>query len=214
MNTKMQNMQIDPAVQSVISTLFKDAELDGFRAAKGMAKSIFRPLQPKDMENVYLPVSREQGEFFYSIIIENQFQSVVEFGTSFGISTLYLAAAVKQTGGQVITTELLSSKAKTAKKNFEDAQLENFIELRVGDALETLANFNQPIDFLMLDGWKNLYLPLFKELESFFHKDTIIYADNVDMADSQPFLDYVYAKSEKYNSQRVHQGKGELIKCF
>ncbi len=207
----MQNIQIDSTIQHVISLLFKDAKFDRLRAAKGMAKMIFRPLQPQDMENVYLPVSQEQGEFFYKTIVENKFQSIVEFGTSFGISTLFLAAAAKETGGKVITTELLSSKAKTAKKNFENAGLESFIELKEGDAIKTLANFKQPIDFLMLDGWKNLYLPLFKHLEPFFHKDTIIYADNVDMEDTQPFLDYVYAKA--YKSRRVHQGKGELIRC-
>ncbi|MFK7806671.1 MAG: O-methyltransferase [Saprospiraceae bacterium] len=210
----MRSIQIDSAVQSVISLLFKDAKFDGFRAAKGMAKMIFRPLQPKDMENVYLPVSQEQGEFFYKTIVENKFQSIVEFGTSFGISTLFLAAAAKETGGKVITTELLPNKAKTAQKNFEKAGLENFIELREGDALMTLANFNQPIDFLMLDGWKNLYLPLFKQLEPFFHEGTIIYADNVDMADSKPFLDYVYANSNIYQSRKVHQAKGEFIVCL
>jgi len=209
----MQNIQIDPSVQSVISLLFKDAKFDGLRAAKGMAKIIFRPLQPKDMENVYLPISQEQGDFFFKTIVENNFQSIVEFGTSFGISTLFLAAAAKEVGGKVITTELLSSKAKTAMQNFTEAGLESFIELREGDAMETLANFNQPIDFLMLDGWKNLYLPLFKQLEPFFKKGTIIYADNVDMADSQPLLDYVYANPKSYQSKKMHQNKGELIVC-
>lgn len=207
----MQNIQIDATAQSVISLLFKDAKFDGFKVAKGLTKMIFRPLQPKDMESAYLPVSQEQGEFFYKTIVENEFKSIVEFGTSFGISTLFLAAAAKETGGKVITTELLSSKAKTAKKNFEKADLASYIELREGDAIETLANFNEPIDFLMLDGWKNLYLPLFKQLEPFFHKNTIIYADNVNMADCQPFLDYVYANSKVYKSRKIHQGKGELI---
>ena len=210
----MQNIQIDPNVQSFISLLFKDARFDKFKAAKGLAKMIFRPIQPKDMENVYLPVSQQQGEFFYKTIIDNEFKTIVEFGTSFGISTLFLAAAAKQIGGKVITTELLESKAKTAQKNFEEANLDSFIELRIGDAIETLADLKQPIDFLMLDGWKNLYLPLFQQLEHLFHKDTIIYADNVDMADSQPFLDYVYSKSNVYQSKRVDQGKGEVISCL
>jgi len=208
----MQNIQIDPTVRSVISMLFKDAKLDPIRAAKGMAKTIFRPIEPKDLENVYLPVSQEQGDFFYKTIIENDLKSIVEFGTSFGISTLFLAAAAKQTGGKVITTELLSNKAQTAQKNFEKAGLENFIELREGDAIQTLKELNQPIDFLMLDGWKNLYLPLFKQLEPLFHKGTIVYADNVDMTDTQPFLEYVYSQKEVYKTQRIHQGKGELIK--
>ncbi len=208
----MQNIQIDPTTQSVISLLFKDAKLDPIRAAKGMAKTIFRPIEPKDLENVYLPISQEQGDFFYETILENDLKSIVEFGTSFGISTLFLAAAVKQTGGQVITTELLSSKAQTAQKNFEKAGLENVIELRIGDAIETLKNLNQPIDFLMLDGWKNLYLPLFKQLEPLFHQRTVIYADNTDMSDTQPFLNYVYHQKDTYKTQRIHQGKGALIK--
>lgn len=208
----MQNIQLDPTVQSVISLLFKDAQLDALRAAKGMAKMIFRPLRPKDMENVYLPISQEQGEFFHKIIVENEFKSIVEFGTSFGISTLFLAAAAKQTEGKVITTELISSKVKVAQRNFEKAKLANFIEVREGDAIETLEDLNQPIDFLMLDGWKDLYLPLFKQLEPLFHQGTIIYADNVDMSDTQPFLNYIYANSDIYSYQRIHQGKGELIK--
>lgn len=207
----MQNIQIDQSVQSVISLLFKDAKFDALRAAKNMAKIIFRPIQPKDMENVYLPISQEQGEFFHKSIIENEYKLIVEFGTSFGISTLFLAEGAKKTGGKVITTELLPSKAATAKKNFEKAGLENLIELRVGDAIKTLKDLNEPIDFLMLDGWKNLYLPLFKQLEPLFHKGTVIYADNIDMIDAQPLLNYVYAKKNIYKTRKMHQNKGELI---
>lgn len=207
----MQNIQIDPSVQALITLLFKDAKFDFVRAAKGISKTVFRPLQPKDVENAYLPVSQDQGEFFYKTIIENEFKSIVEFGTSFGISTLFLASAAKQTGGKVITTELLSSKAKTALKNIQKADLLDYVELRQGDAIKTLANLNEPIDFLMLDGWKNLYLPLFKQLEPLFHKGTIVYADNVNMSDTQPFLDYVYAKNDVYKSQKIHHGQGELI---
>lgn len=204
--------QINPRVQAQISALYADAKYDALRAAKGIAKAVFRPVQPKDLKNVYLPVSQEQGEFFYDLILKHNFRSVVEFGTSFGISTLFLAAAVKETGGQVVTTELLANKAHVALQNLDQADLSEQVDLREGDALKTLANFDRPVDFLMLDGWKNLYLPLFRQLEPLFHEGTIIYADNVDMADARPLLDYVYSKPEIYQAQKLHQGKGELIK--
>ena len=139
-------------------------------------------------------------------------QNIIEFGTSFGISTLFLGAAAQKTGGQIITTEVIASKADQAQKNFDKAGLAHIIDVRVGDALETLKHMTGPIDFLLLDGWKNLYLPLFRLLEPSFRKGTLIYADNIDMSDSQPYLDYLHAFSDIYTSQTIHQGKAAFTR--
>ncbi len=197
-------------VESKLSILHKDAKKDYMRIGKGVVKSIFRPMQPSDFEHAYLPISKDQGEALRQIIIDHNCKQVVEFGTSFGISTIYFADAVRQTGGKVITTELLESKAKKAAQNIKDAGLSEFVELRIGDAMQTLKGDSNPIDFLFLDGWKDLYLPLFKMLEPRFHKGTLIYADNMDMAGTRLYGEYVLKNKTAYSSQLIHDGKGLL----
>jgi len=196
--------------QTVLNELHKDASKDLFRISKGAVKSIFRPMQPADFKDVYLPISKEQGEMMRQLIIDNECKNVVEFGTSFGISTIYLADAVRQTGGKVITTELIESKAIRATKNIEDAGLSEYVEVRVGDAMATLKGESTPIDFLFLDGWKDLYLPLFKMLEPRFHPGTLIYADNMDMGGTQQYGSYITSKASIYDTTLLHQGKAYL----
>ncbi len=197
-------------VEETLQILHDDAKNDYIKIAKGMAKSILRPIKPTDFENAYLPISKAQGEHLHNLIVQNDFQNVVEFGTSFGISTIYLADAVSQTGGKVITTELLESKAKIANKNIAQAGLQDFVEIRIGDAMKTLKNENAKIDFLFLDGWKDLYLPLFRMLETNFHKGTLIYADNMNMADTLQYYNYVQGNSNTYTSKLIGGGKAML----
>ena len=177
---------------------------------KGAAKSMFRPMQPTDFKEAYLSISREQGEDLIELIKDNNLKNIVEFGTSFGISTLFLAQAVIETGGRIITTELIESKAQKAIENFKRAGVNDLIEVRIGDALDTLKNYDEPIDLLLLDGWKDLYLPLFQMLESNFHTNTFIYVDNADMAGSRSFLKTI-SQNNKYQLQSLFDGKAALI---
>ena len=195
-------------IKNTLNELFKDSKYDYFRMMKGVAKSRFRPIQPADFKDVYLSISKEQGEGLVQLIKKKNIKNIVEFGTSFGISTLYLAQGVMNTNGQIITTELIPSKAKKAIENFTKAGVNELIEVRVGDAMETLKNHDESIDLLFLDGWKDLYLPLFQMLEPNFHKDTIIYVDNADMGEVQAFLkiirqDYKYQLQSKYDGKVV-----------
>jgi len=197
-------------VEQKLKALHFDAGKDFMRMGKGIVKSAFRPIQPSDFENVYLPISKEQGHSLRQLIIENDCKNIVEFGTSFGISTIYLADAARQTGGKVITTELLESKAKTALKNIKDAGLNDYVEVRIGDAMETLKDDVPSIDFLFLDGWKDLYLPLFQMLEPYFHSGTVIYADNMDMRGTERYANYVLRKAKTYDTKVVHHNKAFL----
>lgn len=205
-------MMLNKDVQSKLDFLHDDAGKDRMRMMKGIAKSVFRPMQPADFEKAYLPISRMQGEAIHEMIMNQGCKNIVEFGTSFGISTLYLADAARQTGGNVITTELLESKTATARKNVEEAGLSKYVEFKIGDAMETLNGHSKPVDFLFLDGWKDLYLPLFQMLEPLFHKDTLIYADNMDMSDTRDYADYVKSKESIYETQAIHQGKAFLTR--
>lgn len=198
-------------IELTLNQLFSKAKNDQYKIMKGFAKSIFRPIQPIDFKDAYLSISKEQGRALSLLIKENKLKNIVEFGTSFGISTLFLAEGVLETKGHIITTELIASKAKKAIENFEKAGVKELIELRIGDALETLKNHKDPIDLLFLDGWKDLYAPIFKMLEPNFHADTIIYVDNADMKESQAFLTTI-KQNIKYQLQPKFNGKVVLIK--
>ncbi|MGC6429992.1 MAG: O-methyltransferase [Jejuia sp.] len=197
-------------INEVIDHLFEDSKYDHLKLFKAASKSVFGGFKPSNFKDVYLSISREQGEDLRTLIIEKNVKNIVEFGTSFGISTLFLAQGILETGGHIITTELIESKVKKASENFQRAGVNDLIEVRTGDAMETLKDHDSSIDLLLLDGWKDLYLPLFQMLEPNFHEGSIIYVDNADMADTQAFLKTV-ASNNRYNLQSLYSGKVILI---
>lgn len=197
-------------IQNTLQELFQDAKTDKLKMMKGVANRIFGPLKPSHFKDVYLSISKEQGDELIDIIRKNSYKNIVEFGTSFGISTLYLAEGVRHTEGQVITTELLESKALRAAANFKKAGVSELIEIRTGDAMSTLKNHEQSIDLLLLDGWKDLYLPLFRMLEKNFNKNALVYVDNADMSETRSFLQEV-RQDEKYHIEHRHGGKVAFI---
>jgi predicted O-methyltransferase YrrM len=109
-------------------------------------------------------------------------RTVVEFGTSFGISTLYLAAALRDNGGgRLVTTEFEPSKVARARENLKAGGLDDLVEIRVGDALQTLAaDLPDTIDLLLLDGAKALYPEILSLVESRLRPGALIVADNAD----------------------------------
>ena len=193
-----------------INDLYLDSKHDYLKLMKGVAKSILRPMQPKDFKEAYLSISKEQGEDLKLLITKNNYKHIVEFGTSFGISTLFMAQAALESGGNIITTELIASKAQKAIENFKLAGVYHLIDVRIGNALDTLKNYNGPVDLLLLDGWKDLYLTIFKLLEPNFHKNTMVYVDNANMSDTQVFLKTI-SKNKGYNFESKNNGKVVLI---
>jgi len=198
------------AIENIIEELYNDSKNDYIKMVKSAAKRVFRPLKPEDFKEVYLSISKEQGKDLVALIKKQQCKNIVEFGTSFGISTLFLAQGIIETKGNIVTTELIESKALKAIENFKKAGVNDYIEVRIGDALQTLNNYSSPIDLLVLDGWKDLYLPIFKLLEPNFHKNTIIYVDNANMLESKVFLEVV-AKDDTYQLESMYGGKVYLI---
>ncbi|WP_282050869.1 O-methyltransferase [Maribacter aquivivus] len=198
-------------IKATLIELYNDAKNDKTRIIKGLVKSIIRPMQPEDFKHAYLSITEEQGLFLVDLIKKNKLKNIVEFGTSFGISTLFLAQGALETKGRIITTELIASKAEKAMENFKKAEVSNIIDVRIGDAMQTLQNHKAPIDLLFLDGWKDLYQPLFNMLESNFHTHTIIYVDNANMSESRAFLNEV-GENDKYSIESIFDGKVVLIR--
>lgn len=201
------NRIVDKRVNNTLNRLHKAASNQKWTMIKGMSKAMFRPLQPVDMKDAYIAISKEQGEYIYNLLLEKKAKHIVEFGTSFGISGLYLGAAARETGGKVITTELVPDKCKVAQQNFEEAGLQDFIELREGDAMETLKDVSDGIDFVLLDGWKDLYLPLMKMLEPKLKKGAVIYTDNASFPGAQPFINYIRS-NPNYQSTWMDSDQG------
>lgn len=134
------------------------------------------------LKDLWLPVSRETGVLLYVLARSSRARTIIEFGTSFGISTLHLAAALRDNGGgRLITTEFEPSKVAQARKHLEAAGLADLVEIREGDALKTLAaNLPEQVDLLLLDGAKSLYPEILDLIEGNFRPGSLIVADNAD----------------------------------
>lgn len=152
------------------------------------------------LKDLWLPVSRETGRLLYMLARAAKARSVVEFGTSFGISTLHLAAAVRDNGGgRVITTEFEPAKVARARQHLAEGGLSELVEVRAGDALQTLSSdLPDSIDLLLLDGAKSLYAEVLALVEPRLRPGALIVADNADY--SPEYLAHVRAPASGYLS--------------
>ena len=151
------------------------------RARLMQSKADYRDLYAQ-LKDFAWPVSRETGALLYMLARGVGARLVVEFGTSFGLSTLHLAAALRDNGGgRIITTEFEPSKAARARANLTAAGVADLVEIREGDALQTLAvDLPETIDLVLLDGAKALYGDILDLLESRLRPGALIVADNAD----------------------------------
>lgn len=152
------------------------------------------------LKDIPLAVSRETGGLLYVLARSSRATSIVEFGTSFGLSTIFLAAALRDNGGgHVITCEFEPSKVARAKTNVAAGGLADLVEFREGDALQTLArDLPQRIDVVLLDGAKALYSDILDLLESRLRVGALVVADNADFCPS--YLDRVRDPKHGYLS--------------
>ncbi len=168
------------------------------------------------LSEIYMPVTPEAGRLLYALVRASRPSTVVEFGMSLGISALHLASAVRDNGsGRVVTTELSAAKVATAKATFAETGLDDLITVLEGDALKTLAAVDDPVQFVLLDGWKELYLPVAKLLEPRLSPGALIVADNTSMDDTKPYLDHVREPANGYVSVSfpVREGDSMEISC-
>ena len=143
----------------------------------------------------------ESGRLLYTLVRAARPATVVEFGMSLGLSAIHLASAVRDNGaGRVVTTELSAAKVATATATFAEVGLADLITVLAGDALQTLADLDAPVDFVLLDGWKELYLPVLRLLEPKLSPGALVVADNTGLPDTQPYVDHVRDPANGYVS--------------
>jgi predicted O-methyltransferase YrrM len=125
-----------------------------------------------------LAITPQVGELLYVLAMAARPRVIVEFGASLGFSTIFLASALRDLGGgSLLSSEFQPEKASRARENLRDAGLSDLVELRTGDAMETLGGYEGSIDLLFLDGWNDLYLPLLRLLESRLSAGALVLAD-------------------------------------
>jgi predicted O-methyltransferase YrrM len=132
-----------------------------------------------DRADNFLAVSAEYGRFLYAIARACKATRIVEFGTSMGILTIYLAAALRDNGGgHLIGSEMEASKVARARANLQAAGLADLVDIRTGDALATLRNVGGTVDLVLVDGAFSLYLPVLKLLEPWLKPGAVILGEN------------------------------------
>lgn len=194
----------DSRVASTLDRMYAESknQMSLLRERRG---TFDRPMTAQEraeaMSEFYIPVTPEAGRLLYSLVRATRPATIVEFGMSFGISAVHLAAAVRDNGtGRVVTTELSETKIAAAKQTFAETGLDDVITILEGDALSTLADVAGPVDFVLLDGWKDLYLPVLELLEPRLSPGVLVIADNASSADMAPYLDRVRNPENGYVS--------------
>ncbi|OXJ11849.1 O-methyltransferase [Burkholderia sp. AU6039] len=207
----MTTLTLDP-LASLLARLFDEADASSPATSPDFA-GLSRDEQARlmrsktDYTDLYarlkdypLAVSRETGTLLYMLARSGGARSVVEFGTSFGISTLHLAAALRDNGGgRLVTSEFEPSKVVRARANLAAAGLADLVEIREGDALRTLAaDLPDSVDLLLLDGAKALYPEVLALVEQRLRPGAFVVADNADF--SPDYLAYVRSPENGYLS--------------
>jgi predicted O-methyltransferase YrrM len=149
-------------------------------------------------------LDRDKAEFCYQLCRSLRAKRVVEAGTSFGVSTLYLAAAVRDNGvenGVVIATEYEPKKAAIARANFEEAGLNEFIDLREGDLRETLRDVGGPVDFMLVDIW-DVAQPALDLVSPNLREGAIVVCDNT-AEDANEYVEYFEFVNDPKNRFRT-----------
>lgn len=188
-----------PKVADLLTRLFSEAD-----ASNAKVRELFGTMPPEERarrmsdpnadyrafytraKDIYLAVAPETAKLLYMLARNCNAKAIVEYGTSFGISTIHLAAAVRDNshdgqGGRVIGSEFEPGKIKQARANLEAAGLADLVEIREGDALETLAkDLPASIDLVLLDGHKALYNRVLELVRPNLRPGAFLVADNAD----------------------------------
>jgi len=157
-------------------------------------------------------VARAVAEKLHDLVLEYKPKQIIEVGTSLGYSTIWMAEAAREYGGNIITLEREPSKVKKTQKLFDELGYQEIITLIETDAKEFLKNYDAPVDFIFLDALKRQYVEYFKLAEKNLHVGSFLLADDVITwkRKVEDFLESIETSS-KYKTQVFELGHGLLI---
>lgn len=221
-----------PEITAVLTRLHEAAAADKWKIVPRLPRYFWaksaghlgnRSTQHRLFSDLYSAVTPERGAVLYLMARAIRARQVVEFGSSFGISTIYLATAVRDNfpaesapAAQVTGSDMEESKVTAATKNIQAAGLANLARILPGDALQTLREVEGPIDMAFLDGPKDMYLSVLEMLEPKLRQGAVIISDNVDSFRKEvaSFLEYVQTPKNGYASSTLGLSDGMEISVY
>jgi predicted O-methyltransferase YrrM len=209
----------------VLGRLHGEAKRDIFVFARAIPAILFARLKGVPwmtatnplVAKAFIAVPPQVGNLLYLTARAIDARQAVEFGTSFGISSIYLAAAMRDNGGRFVGSDIEANKVAVASRNLDEAGLSTFSEVREGDALQTLRDLAAPVDLVFLDGWKDLYLPVLDLLKPKLRKGSVVVADNILYPFRSwllPYVAYMNDAANGFQSTTLPLGAGVEYSVF
>ena len=202
--------------------LFKNAQKDYLKLTPmGLRYLLCRILGKKfsfgDMENVMISIDPAQGRLLYNLILSLKPSVVFEYGLSHGISSIYMAQALKSNmQGKVFSAEISKTKIDTAKKNIEQMALCEYINILEGDVLQSIEKIEDKIEFVVMDGFPDINLQVINKLEGKLADNAIIITDDVSIfkKEMDDYLEYMLNGSI-FSSVYINISSGMVysVKC-
>lgn len=206
----------DPRLEDLLARLHARSDTQMAEMQKRHANPDDASLSPREkaarakafVSDKLVALDRDKAEFCYQLCRAIQARRIVEIGTSYGVSTLYLAAALRDTirahggGGRVIGTEYESGKAEAARRHFTEAGLGHLVELREGDLRQTLKGLEGPIDFVLVDIWIEMARPGLELVAPHLRREAVVVCDNT-AAYREAYADYFAFLDDPANGFRT-----------
>jgi predicted O-methyltransferase YrrM len=207
----------DPKIEAVLARLHAAADQQEEEMAAHPPHYENVTWGPGFLKEKMIPVHREQGAFLYLLARSIRAKTIVEFGTSHGLSTIYLAAAIRDNGGgKVIGTEFVPDKVVEAQRNLEASGLAPFADIKRGDARETLRELPHGVDLCLMDGFPPYSLEVFRLIRPRLRDGAIVVVDGTNNL-REPLADFLaYLRDAKngfrYTELSFGDGTGLAMK--
>lgn len=165
---------MDKKVQQVLGAFETRSNKEGERM-RNMNESEMQ----QHLDEFLLSVGPATGQLLNLLAKEREAKTILEVGSSYGYSTVWLAEAARETDGKVISLEVHAGKQEHARASIQKAGLHGFVDFRLGDARDLLAKLKGKVDFVLLDLWKELYIPCFDLFYPRLSAGAFVVADNM-----------------------------------
>jgi predicted O-methyltransferase YrrM len=165
---------MDPKVEAVLAEYEAREERE-----RAQLQTWGTRLDPPERDDMLIPIGHDVGVLLNLLIKSHNCRTILEVGTSYGNSTVWFAEAARETGGKVISLELAQKKVDYAKVMLEKAGLLDHVEFVVGDAVQSIRELPGPFDFVLIDLWKELYIPTLEAVYPKLADGAFIAADNM-----------------------------------
>jgi predicted O-methyltransferase YrrM len=207
----------DSRVEALVTSLHAESDAQAIEMQNFESRRACGDRSPTDAEikafraDKLVALDRDKAEFCYHTCRAIDARRVVEVGTSCGVSTLYLAAAVRDniaaSGGEgiVIGTEYEPVKARAAKANITAAGLSQFVELREGDLRDTLKSLDGDIDFVLVDIWVAMARLALELVVPHLRRRAVVICDNTAQHRSAyaPYFDFLTNPANRFRTMTL-----------